>query len=102
MVKLPADCQTKEDIRSEIDRLDRDLVILLAERFGYVRRMSEIKTSPADALVPSRVDDVLNRVAAKATEAGLDPGLARELWRTLIDWNIAYEERAIKKRLAGN
>jgi isochorismate pyruvate lyase len=99
MSRAPADCHTKEDIRSEIDRLDRDLVRLLAERFGYVRRMAEIKTSPSEALVPARVDEVLDRVAVTADELGLDRDLARDLWRRLIEWNIAFEQRTIGARL---
>jgi isochorismate pyruvate lyase len=52
---LPAECRTKDDIRAEIDRLDRELMALLAARFGYVRRMAELKSSPADAHDQGRV-----------------------------------------------
>mgnify|MGYP001100485798 CR=1 FL=1 len=99
MTRAPADCTTKTHIRTEIDRLDADLVALLAERFGYVRRMAEIKLSPDEALVPERVDEVLDQVAASAAAAGLDEGLARDLWRKLIEWNIDYERRTIAARL---
>ncbi|WP_018185327.1 chorismate mutase [Kaistia granuli] len=99
MTRTPAECVTKSDIRTEIDRLDAELVAVLAERFGYVRRMAEIKSSPEEALVPERVDEVLDRVAAAAVEAGLDEELARDLWRRLIEWNIDYERRTIAARL---
>jgi len=99
MTRAPADCTTKAHIRTEIDRLDAELVALLAERFGYVRRMAEIKSSPDEALVPERVDEVLDQVAASAVEAGLDEALARDLWRRLIEWNIDYERRTIAARL---
>jgi isochorismate pyruvate lyase len=95
---LPADCKTKDEIRSEIDRLDRELVALLAVRFAYVRRMAELKSTPADALDQRRVDDVLTKVAAEASRNQLDPGLIRSMWRPLIDWNIAWEAGAIGKR----
>ncbi|HWJ73695.1 chorismate mutase [Mesorhizobium sp. BR1-1-16] len=98
MSKAPEDCETKEDIRAEIDRLDGALIGLLASRFGYVRRMAELKASPDEALVPARVDEVLAHVAARAGAAGLDPDLARALWSKLIDWNIAFERDAIAKR----
>jgi len=99
MKKSPQECITKEDIRAEIDRLDGALVALLAERFAYVRRMSELKANPDEALVPARVEEVLSRVAARAVDAGLDPGLARALWAALIDWNIGFEREAIARRL---
>ncbi|MCX5514856.1 chorismate mutase [Kaistia algarum] len=99
MVRRPEDCHSKAEIRTEIDRLDRELVERLAERFAYVQRMAELKTDPDEALVPARVDEVLDRVAATASAAGFDPGLARELWAHLIDWNIAFEREAIARRL---
>ncbi|SHG89303.1 isochorismate pyruvate lyase [Kaistia soli DSM 19436] len=102
MSKAPADCATKEDIRAEIDRLDGELIGLLASRFGYVRRMAELKASPEEAVVPARIDEVLSHVAARAGTAGLDPDLARSLWSKLIDWNIAFERKAIAERTGGN
>ena len=38
MPKTPEECANMEDVRTEIDRLDRSLVDLLAERWGYVDR----------------------------------------------------------------
>lgn len=94
----PDECRTPEDIRREIDRLDRELVDKLVERFGYIRRMSEIKESPEEARIDWRVADVLAKVEALANAQGLDPGLARDLWSRLIDWNIEWERRAIAAR----
>ena len=99
MARRPEDCHSKSEIRAEIDRLDRALVEMLAERFTYVRRMAELKSDPTEALVPGRVDEVLDRVAAAARTAGFDEGLARELWGRLIAWNVEFERRAIASRL---
>jgi isochorismate pyruvate lyase len=91
----PAECRTKEEVRAEIDRLDRELVQLLGERFAYVRRMAEMKNSPAEADDPARIDEVLARVETEARAAGLDADLIRALWQRLIDWNVAWERGAI-------
>lgn len=91
----PAECRTREDVRREIDHIDRELVALLAARFGYVQRMAEIKRHPSEARIVARVDDVLAKVTRQAKEHGLDAGLAAELWTRLMDWNIAWEEQAI-------
>ncbi|MCX5578857.1 chorismate mutase [Kaistia terrae] len=99
MIRKPADCTTKAHIRTEIDRLDGELVALLTERFAYVQRMAELKTSPDEALVPERVDEVIDRVAAAAKQGGLDEDLTRDLWRLLIEWNIEFERRTIARRL---
>ncbi|MEM0899064.1 MAG: chorismate mutase, partial [Pseudomonadota bacterium] len=34
-LKTAAECETREDVRYEIDRLDNLVVELLAERWGY-------------------------------------------------------------------
>lgn len=97
-MKRPEECTTKQDIRSEIDRLDRELVRLFAERFSYVNRMAQLKQDPDEAYVQERIDDVLDKVTALAEEAGLDPALARDMWSTLMDWNIEYERKTIAAR----
>ncbi|MGV8841188.1 MAG: chorismate mutase [Bauldia sp.] len=90
-----AECQTKEEIRAEIDRIDTELVALLAERFGYVRRMAEVKRSPSDAYDEDRIEAVLGLVRRESEKRGLDVDLMEGLWRRLIDWNVAFEERSI-------
>ena len=97
----PAECRTKEDIRREIDRLDRMLVDLLVERFGYIRRMAEMKSDPDEARIDARVSDVLAKVTALAADRGLDGELARDLWTRLMDWNIEWEREAIAARMRG-
>lgn len=97
-MRQPEECQTKQEIRTEIDRLDKQLIKLFGERFAYVRRMAELKKGPDEAFVPERVDEVLKQIETEAEAAGFDSGLARDLWRTLIDWNIAYEREKIAAR----
>lgn len=82
-------------MRAEIDRLDHEIVKLFGERFSYVRRMAQLKQDPSEADDPGRVDSVLERITEHASAEGLDTELLRAIWRQLIDWNIAYEERTI-------
>lgn len=96
--KLPAACETKDDVRAEIDRIDRALVELFAERHAYVTRMAEIKTDPHEANDPVRIDAVIAKRRAQALELELDEDQAELIWRTLIDWNINYEKGIIIAR----
>lgn len=98
MTRTPAEARTREEVRAEIDRLDRELVRLLGERFGFVRRMAEIKSDPSEAYLQDRVDAVLANVLAEARKEGLDADLVEKLWRLLINWNVAFEERTIAAR----
>lgn len=92
------ECTTKQHIRDEIDRVDGELIGKFAERFRYVRRMAELKTDPAEALAPARIEEVLDRVADAARNAGFDEALARRLWAMMIDWNIEFERAEIAER----
>jgi isochorismate pyruvate lyase len=101
MTKAPkpaADCATMEEVRAGIDAVDRALVGLLAARAGYVDRAAELKGPLGlPARIGWRVEEVVGRVRAAATEEGIDPGLAEALWRRLIDWSIAREEMVLRK-----
>lgn len=98
MTKPPADCATMDDVRAEIDRIDGAMVDLLAERFGYVDRAWQLKGTPDQALVPWRVQQVIDRVRARADAQGLPPQLAEALWRQMIGWFIQYEEQKLLER----
>jgi isochorismate pyruvate lyase len=84
------------ELRVQIDRLDRQLIELLVTRAGYIDRASELKPGEGlPARIPDRVEDVVQKVRASSTEMGMDPDLAETLWRSLIDWSIAREERVL-------
>ena len=89
---IPASrCQNMADLRAEIDRLDRALVTLLAERQTYIERAAQIKTSRAVVHDQARIEDVVAKVLTAANAAGLSPAIAEPVWRTLIDRCIAHE-----------
>ena len=62
------------DVRTEIDRIDATLVDLIAERFGYVDRAWQLKmTTREGAVVQWRIQQVIDRVKARAAEKNLPP-----------------------------
>lgn len=84
------------ELRGEIDRLDRELVALLARRARFIDRAVELKRPIGwPARIEDRVEEVVARVRAAAGGAGLDADLAERLWRELIEWSIAREARAL-------
>ena len=95
-MKKAADCENMTEVRAEIDRVDRALVDLLAERWTYVDRAWVFKRSPEEASVPWRNRDVIQKVKARAEEAGMPPEMAEALWRMIIGWGIQYEEERLR------
>jgi isochorismate pyruvate lyase len=94
------DCANMEEVRAEIDRIDAALVDLIGERFTFVDRAWQLKQSPAEARVPWRIQQVIDRVRARATEKGIPPELAEALWRQMIGWFIQYEEEKLQQQMA--
>ncbi|MFO7477787.1 MAG: chorismate mutase [Methyloceanibacter sp.] len=92
------DCATMEEVRAEIDRIDAALVDLIGERFSFVDRAWQLKRSPAEARVPWRIQQVIDRVRGRAAEQGLPPELAEALWRQMIGWFIQYEEEKLQQQ----
>ena len=95
--KRPEDCQDMDQVRAEIDRIDNALVDLIAERFTYVDRAWQLKSRPEEATVPWRIQEVIDKVEARARERGLPPELAEALWRQMIGWFIQYEEQRLRR-----
>lgn len=87
----PQDCTTMAEVRVGVDALDRALVKLLAERQGYMDAAARIKPDRGVVRDVARIEDVVAKVKAAATEAGLSHAIAEPVWRTLVDRCIAYE-----------
>ena len=90
-----------EEVRAEIDRIDQALVDLMGERFTFVDRAWQLKQSPAEAWVPWRIQQVIDRVKARAAEKQLPPELIEALWRQMIGWFIQYEEEKLRQQMEG-
>lgn len=87
-----------EDLRRLIDALDADLVALLRRRQDCIDRATVLKPSEGlPARVPARIDDVLAKVRARSESVDLDPDLSEALWRLMIEWAIAREERVMAR-----
>ncbi|WP_411837478.1 chorismate mutase [Paracoccus sp. ME4] len=81
-------------LRAEIDRLDAELMTLLARRHALIDRAARIKAGIGmPARIDDRVEEVVANVRRHATGHGLDPALYETLWRMLIEAAIAQEDR---------
>jgi isochorismate pyruvate lyase len=90
------ECGNMDEVRVEIDRIDQALVDLLAERWTFVDRAWQLKNKPEEATVPWRIQEVIDKVRARADETGLPPALTEALWRQIIGWGIQYEEEKLR------
>lgn len=86
-----ARCRTMEEVRFEVDRLDRALVRLIAERQTYMEAAARIKPARDQVRVPWRIEDVVAKVLVEAEKNGLSKRIAEPVWRELIERCIEHE-----------
>ncbi len=79
------------EVRDGVDRLDRALVALIAERSRYMQAAARIKPSRDMVRDEARIEDVLTRILARAEHVDLPAQIAEPVWRELMERSIAYE-----------
>ena len=90
-ILAPADCTTMTEVREGVDAVDRDIVALLARRFGYMDAAARIKPDRSAVRDEWRKADVKAKVGAAAAAAGIDRALIDRLYEDLIETSIAHE-----------
>ncbi len=91
------DCNDLTDVRRNIDRLDSEIVPLLAERAGYVELAAKFKLSKSQVVDNDRIEDVVSKVRHLANEYGTDPTLLENIYRAMIDAFIIHESQVWKR-----
>ena len=84
-------CTTMSDVRREIDRVDRAIVGLLAERLGYIERAAAIKQNRASVRDEARIADIYAKVKVLCAAAGFPHAIAEPMFRALVEGCIAHE-----------
>ncbi|MDO5157014.1 MAG: chorismate mutase [Eubacteriales bacterium] len=84
-------CNSLEEVRSNIDRIDSEIIKLIAERGTYVAQASAFKKNEDGVRDTSRVEKVIEKVRQKAQECGADPDMVEALYREMISRFVNME-----------
>jgi isochorismate pyruvate lyase len=95
-------CATLGEVRGNIDRLDREIIRLMAERGRYVAEAGRFKANPAAVSAPARVDEIIAKVKGIAREDGLAESVAERAYRAMIAAFEDYERAEWTRRNAGD
>lgn len=88
------------EVRAGVDDVDRQVVALLARRFGYMNAAARIKPDRDAVRDEWRKADVLAKVDAAAEALGVDRQLMARLYEDLIESSIAHELQEFDRRRA--
>ena len=94
----PGDCNSMDELRHQIDKLDVKIIELLANRSEFIDRATELKKSNGmPARIPERIETVVSNARNAAEELNLDADLVEKIWRILINWSIQREAEIIRE-----
>lgn len=87
--------ESLEDARNRVDAIDDALIELIATRQFYVDQVIRFKRKSEDVKSP-RIEEVIEKVCAQASEQGLDPDLIENIYREMIQHFIRRELKEIR------
>lgn len=94
---MPVVCNSLDEVRGQIDTIDRQIVALIAERGAYVKQAARLKKSLQDVQAPSRVEQVIDKVRALSLDVGGDADLAEAVYRVMV---AAFIDREMAEKAA--
>jgi chorismate mutase len=79
--------------RDEIERIDNEIITLLARRLTLGRRTGDLKRAAGMPILdPTREAAVIRRVTERARDAGLPPEAAREVFWQIVGMSRRAQE----------
>ncbi|HKS13529.1 MAG TPA: chorismate mutase [Pseudomonas sp.] len=88
---MDACCTSLDEVRQQIDEIDRSLVSLLAKRGKLVTQAAGFKKTSDDVRAPARVEQVIKKVREMADETGAPAEVVEQVYRAMISAFIAEE-----------
>jgi len=90
--------KTIEELRSQIDKLNREIVELLAKRMEVAGEIAEYKRQRGLPVhVPEREKQVIENVKNLAKEKGLDEKMIEDVFMKIIEHTRNSENKQIEK-----
>ena len=84
-------CNSLQEVRTEIDTLDRELVELISQRSHLIRQAAAFKNSVDEVKAEDRIEFILGRVRHHAIQKGVSPNMISELFVIMINEMVETE-----------
>jgi isochorismate pyruvate lyase len=96
-MKKPGECLDMQEIRHEIDTIDKTIIENLGMRFTYVKAASKFKKDANEVKAPERFTAMLAQRRIWAEENELSADVIEKLYRDLVEYFIDQELKFWKK-----
>lgn len=84
-------CTSIGEVRHEIDRIDREIMELLAKRQEYVSEIVRFKTDEESIIARDRQEQLYRQRRVWAEELNLPVALVHDIFATMVHHNIQRE-----------
>jgi len=84
-------CNSIEEVRRNVDRIDIQIVSLLEERGRYVKQAARFKKTTDDVKAPQRVEEVIDKVKAMSLQVGANAVVVERVYRAMISAFVEAE-----------
>jgi len=85
------ECKTLDEVRTEIDKLDDQIVELIGSRNSYIKQAAKFKNTVDEVKAPERINDIIAKVRHKALTMGMSANLLEEIYTIMIDEMVESE-----------
>jgi isochorismate pyruvate lyase len=93
-------CNSLEEVRTEIDEIDDQLVKLISTRSHLIRQAASFKNSVDEVKAEDRIDFILQKVRHAAIQADVSPNMISELFKIMIDEMVETEISEFRNKQA--
>ncbi len=80
-----------DEIRSNIDKIDKEIVVLLCKRGELVKHAARFKPTPANIKDLKRLEQIIEKVTSYAKEVNFDSFTIENIYRNMIEQYIKLE-----------
>lgn len=91
LFKNPKECQSLEEVRHEIDKIDEHIISLFSERHKFVEEIVRFKHDKDAIIAQERKEQVILQRKNWAEIKGLNALTFEKIYTLLIDSNIEHE-----------
>lgn len=89
--RLPNQCQDLSHIRAEVNRIDREIIAMVAQRTAYAEAAVAFKASEADIRAPDHLPAFFAERRRQAREAGLSEAMVETIFRAITERSVELQ-----------
>jgi isochorismate pyruvate lyase len=96
IVKKPEECNSLEEVRHEIDKIDEHIISLFSVRHQFVEEIVRFKNDKDAIIAQERKNQVILQRKEWAKLKGLNADTFEKIYTLLVESNIKHEMELLK------